>query len=49
MTGHAYDTKLFLNKPFFVCILQVAMSRFDTDKYIDYDKLEHNLKTVKQR
>lgn len=25
------------------------MSRFDTDKYIDYDKLEHNLKTVKQR
>ena len=28
---------------------KVAMSRFDTDKYIDYDKLEHNLKTVKQR
>ncbi|XP_052070780.1 aconitate hydratase, mitochondrial-like [Mytilus californianus] len=28
---------------------QVAMSRFDTDRCLDYDKLEHNLKTVKQR
>ncbi|VDI03925.1 aconitate hydratase, mitochondrial-like [Mytilus galloprovincialis] len=28
---------------------QVAMSRFDTDRRLDYDKLEHNLKTVKQR
>lgn len=28
---------------------QVAMSRFDTDRCIDYDKLEHNLKAVKQR
>ncbi|CAG2218899.1 ACO [Mytilus edulis] len=27
---------------------QVAMSRFDTDRCLDYDKLEHNLKTVKQ-
>ena len=25
------------------------MSRFDTDQYIDYDKLQHNLNTVKQR
>lgn len=28
---------------------KVAMSRFDTDQFIDYDKLEHNLKTVKKR
>ncbi|KAL5019353.1 hypothetical protein ScPMuIL_005075 [Solemya velum] len=28
---------------------QVAMSRFEQDKFLDYDKLEHNLKTVTQR
>lgn len=28
---------------------QVAMSKFDSDRYVDYDKLEFNLKTVKQR
>lgn len=28
---------------------QVAMSRFDTEKYLPYDKLEKNLKVVKSR
>lgn len=25
------------------------MSRFEQDKYIDYDKLQHNVKIVKNR
>nr|KAG5714687.1 hypothetical protein BaRGS_000175 [Batillaria attramentaria] len=28
---------------------KVALSRFEKDKYIDYDKLEHNVKTVRDR
>ena len=31
-----------------LCI-QVAMSRFDTDKYIPYEKMSENLKIVRDR
>lgn len=29
--------------------LQVAMSKFDQDNYIDYDKYEFKLKTVREK
>ena len=30
-------------------LLQVALSRFEQDKFIDYDRQEHVLKLVKDR
>lgn len=29
--------------------LQVAMSKFDQDTFIDYDKYEYKLKTVREK
>lgn len=32
-----------------ICLSQVAMSRFDTDRHIPYEKMSENLKIVRDR
>ena len=32
-----------------LCLSQVVMSKFDTDKYIPYEKMSENLKIVRDR